>query len=220
MKVLVVVAHPDDEVLGCGATIVKHSKLGHEVFLLTMSDGVSSRGSKDGLKERLSALEKSCSILGISKYKVMDFLDNKLDQYPLLDLIQSVENDLLDFNPDIIYTHSATDLNVDHRITNSIVFTIFRPIPNSSVQEIRSMEVPSGTHWGTTELPHFAPNLFIDATNTAEKKIEALKIYGDELRAWPHARSLEATKALLNYRGSLVGLDYAEAFHVDRRIIK
>lgn len=217
MDILVVVAHPDDEVLGCGATIAKHVSQNDNVRLLVMADGVGARNysESDDLVERNQALADSCRLLGVSQYDCLGLADNKLDQYPLLEVIKSAEKVLGDYQPDLIYTHHKSDLNVDHRITLAVVMTLFRPLPKSKVKEIRTFEVLSSTHWGSDE---FNPNLFVDVTKFKEKKIAAIKCYDTEMRDSPHARSFEAIESQLSFRGHVVGKKYAEAFCIERKI--
>ena len=216
--VLVIAAHPDDEVLGCGGTIAKHVLKGDEVHLLFMSDGVASRKKSDiyanqrRTKGKLTALK----ILGVASEKSLNFPDNRMDSVALLDVVQSIEPIIETLKPQIIYTHNQSDLNVDHQVTFSAVMTACRPLPGSSVLGVYGFEVISSTEWSTGSVKSFQPNLFIDITETMDTKLAALDAYSEEMREPPHSRSVEHIKALSHRRGLSAGMNAAEAFEVYR----
>lgn len=223
-KILVIAAHPDDEVLGCGGTIARHGSEGDDVTVLILGEGVTSRSKErgSGLKDpgisglKVSA-EKAGKILGAKKVITFDLPDNRFDTIPLLDVIKKVEGVKGNISPQVIYTHHYGDLNIDHRVTFQAVLTACRPVDGESVSEIYSFEIPSSTEWS---VPYsFAPNVFMDISKTIEKKIEALRCYKSELRESPHPRSEEMVRKLAVYRGSMSGINHAEAF-VAIRIIK
>ena len=213
MKVLVVAAHPDDEALGCGGTIAKHA----DVTVLTLTDGVGSRDGKSSVAGRVYAHDQAARFLGFKSIRA-DLPDNQLDAAPLLKVVRLVESVVEEIKPDIIYTHHGGDLNIDHRITHQAVMTACRPMPGSSVKAIYAFEVPSSTEWASESERAFRPNHFVDICATMDRKIEALKAYEEEMRPFPHARSIEAVKALATWRGASVGLKAAEAFMTLRRI--
>lgn len=223
-SVLVVAAHPDDEVLGCGGTIAKLSKEKNTVNVLFISNGEDSRDInktiiKKKIKKRKNAAELAAKILGVTSNTFMDLLDNKLDTYPLLKIVKIIEKYIKKFKPDIIYTHFNNDLNIDHQIVNQAVLTACRPQKNSSVKNIFFFEVPSSTEWRVDKNSKiFNPNWFEDISLTKNKKIEALKAYRMEMKKWPHPRSEKAIRALYTWRGATVGLDAAEAFMLGRKI--
>jgi LmbE family N-acetylglucosaminyl deacetylase len=217
-KVLVVAAHSDDEVLGCGGTIARHVKEGCQVYIVTLTDGVSSRKSERNCAiDRKIFFDKSCELLGVSKWKSYNFPDNAMDSVPLISVVKDIEAVVLEFGPEIVYTHFSGDLNVDHQIVHKAVMTACRPQPLSLVREIRCFEVASSTDWNSGEA--FAPNLFVDITSTYKAKMDALKIYDEEMRNWPHQRSYKSIEACMLFRGSSVGLEYAEAFQVVRKVV-
>ena len=217
-SILVICAHPDDEVLGCGGTVARHITDGDFVHLLVLADGVSSRdsGNSHEVTRRYSAAMQSVKILGFKTYKFLTFPDNKMDTVPLLDIVQEVEREISLLNPEIIYTHHCNDLNIDHRITFQAVLTACRPIPKSSVKEIYSFEVMSSTEWAPLMGSRFAPSLYVDITKFMDIKIDALRAYSEELRPSPHSRSLNHLKILAHHRGYAVGVEAAEAFEVVR----
>jgi N-acetylglucosamine malate deacetylase 1 len=219
-KILVIVAHPDDEVLGCGGTIARHSDNGDKVHVICMTNGVGSRNSTSKeIKDRKSAALDASKKLGVNSTIFLDFPDNKMDSVPLLDIIQSIESVTKGIDPKIIYTHHYGDLNVDHQITHKAVMTAFRPTPLSSVKEIYTFEVMSSTDWNFSEKNTFNPNYFIEITNYIDVKISALDSYKMELRDIPHSRSISHIDALAKFRGNTVGVDMAEAFMVLRKLI-
>ena len=220
-KVLVVAAHPDDEVLGCGGTIAKHVALNDEVLVLFLADGVSSRSvDYDAEKiKRQDAAKKSLESLGVTAIVFLDLKDNQLDSYPILEIVQKIESVTKEFNPSIVYTHHYDDLNIDHTVANKATLTAFRPIPGSSTCQILMYEVPSASGWGA-EGATFNPNIFNDISEFWSQKKDALRSYVDGMREYPHARSFEALESLARYRGTSVGIDLAESFELCRWIIK
>ncbi len=214
LNVLALVAHGDDEVIGCGGVLARHADTGDNVYVVVVSDGVSCREENDK-KNRDNALLKSCRILGIKLLHQFDFNDNQLDSYPLLELVRSVDSCISPFNFDCVYTHSRTDLNVDHRVVHDIALTLFRPQPGETVRSIYAFETLSATHWYGPDHA-FCPQRFVDVSACWETKIKALEAYDMELRRFPHARSRKAVKALAEFRGSTVGMEKAEAFEIIR----
>lgn len=217
--VLVVAAHPDDEALGCGGTMAKHVASGDAVHVVFMTDGVSARpGTADAHREtRRRGCDSALSALGVRSSRTFDFPDNRLDSVPLLQVTQALEGALAEIGPTLIYTHNATDLNVDHRLTNAAAMTACRPTPGSRVREILAFEVMSSTEWGSPEEP-FMPNLFVDITDHWATKLAALEAYEQEMRTLPHSRCIEHLDVLSKHRGMSIGLPRAEAFRVIRQI--
>ena len=218
-NILIVAAHPDDEVLGCGGTIAKLTSAGNKVIVAFLCDGEKSRKgiNKKNIKKKIidrkKAAQKACSILGAEKPFFNDFPDNKLDSLPILKVVQSIENLIDKFSPDTIFTHFAGDLNVDHSIINKAVITACRPQPQSKVKEILFFEIPSSSEWYfSNDAAHFRPNWFEDISDFIEVKLKALECYGKEVKKWPHPRSIKGVEYLARYRGSIVGYSAAEAF--------
>tara|TARA_B100000767_G_C19749847_1_gene530253 strand:+ start:468 stop:1151 length:684 start_codon:yes stop_codon:yes gene_type:complete len=220
-QVLVVVAHSDDETLGMGGAIAQHVRQGDTVNVVSMTNGVSARGEKleNEIKVRNKCASKASEVLGFNWIDSYNFDDNAMDGYPLLDVIKCIEASKSKVKPDMVYTHSGADLNVDHRVVANAVLTAFRPEPNEKCSEIRLFEVPSATDFGHESLTGlFKPNLFIDISSTWKEKEVALNAYHDEIRLYPHSRSIEAIKNLACLRGSQVGVSMAESFQVIRKI--
>ncbi len=221
-KVLVISAHPDDEVLGCGGTLANHFIRGDKIYQIFVSDGEGAR-SKNGkssiknINSRLKLAKKAARILGISKTKSLMFDDNQLDKIPLLKIIKKLENEIEKIKPNIIYTHSDVDLNIDHQIVSRAVMTACRPI-DTSIKEINFFEILSSTEWSHKSSKFFNPNYFVDISKTINLKIKAIKVYQKELRSFPHPRSVKGVKILSKYRGMMSGLNEAEGFYIKRKI--
>lgn len=220
-KVLVVAAHADDEVLGCGGTIARHVSEGDTVHVVFVADGVTSRGAagQADLMSRQRAAENARNILGISSVMYLGLPDNRLDGLALLDIVQPLEVVISEFAPEIIYTHHHGDLNVDHRLVHQAVMTACRPVPESSIRQIFTFEVLSSTEWSSTGLAPFSPNHYVDIAAFMETKIRALEAYALEMRTPPHSRSIEHARCLASHRGYCVGIDFAEGFAVVRSIL-
>ena len=225
-SVLVIAAHPDDEVLGCGGTIARHAGEGDRVQILVVAEGVTSRRSvRDSCQfgDELSALhncaQSAASVLGAAGVEFLNLPDNRLDSIDRLDLIKSVESRILHYQPDVVYVHHAGDVNVDHRRLHEAVVTACRPIPGQPVKRLLSFEVASSTEWQPPgSAPAFQPNWFVDISAQWKCKREALAAYTSEMRPWPHARSLEALEHLARWRGAQVGVEAAEAFQLLRQL--
>ena len=220
-NILIIVAHPDDETISMAGTIRKHVINGDSVRIISMTDGVSARltsKNKDALNRRKSA-ESAAKILGFSWEAIHNFKDNAMDSHPLLEVIQCIEKTKKKLQPDLVYTHSGADLNIDHRIVSNAVLTAFRPEPNEKCKEIRLFEVPSATDYSHPSLTKsFFPNLFVSIEKNWGDKEDALNAYSDEMRLFPHTRSIEGIKHLAQSRGNQVGYSYAEAFEVIRKL--
>jgi LmbE family N-acetylglucosaminyl deacetylase len=225
--VVVVAAHPDDEVLGCGGTIARMTGQGGAVHILLMADGESSRLSSRvrpvdarRLLARKAAAERACAILGCASIELLALPDNRMDGVDLLDLVQPIEAVLKRHRPSTVLTHHAGDVNIDHRVVHDAVIAACRPQPEHSVKKLLFFEVPSSTEWRPPgSASAFAPNWFFDISRTLTKKLEALGAYGSELRAFPHPRSLEAIEALAKWRGASIGVNAAEAFMLGRAVV-
>ena len=226
INIFAIVAHPDDEVLGCGGTLARHVKNGDFVSVLFLADGEGSRlpipkeeHAKTSAREAMA--RKAGGIIGIKDTFFLCLPDNKMDTVPFLDIVQQIEPYVQRVRPKIIYTHHAGDLNIDHRLTHQAVITAYRPQPGSTVSTILCFETPSSTEWQPPDsnIP-FCPNWFVDISDTLDIKTAALEEYALEIRQWPHARSIQAVQALAKWRGSSIGVNAAEAFMLARYIMR
>lgn len=225
MKILVVAAHPDDEVLGCGGTIARYARDGHDVFVAILGEGETSRRSAGEQvdEQKLEALganaKAAAKALGVSELITTHLPDNRFDSIPLLEVVKVVESLIDRLRPEVIFTHWAGDLNIDHVITHRAVMTATRGMMGGSVRELYAFEVPSSSEWAFGQFGGaFNPNVFLDISATLQHKLDAMNCYKSESRSFPHPRSPEALTALARYRGSAAGLEAAEAFQLIRRI--
>ncbi len=222
-KILVIAAHPDDEILGLGGTIRIMSNRGYQINCAILGTGISSRyknpdavsSEKYGLLRR-NALNSS-NIVGYTQVDFFDFPDNRFDSIDIIDIIKEVEKLVQKYKPEIVFTHHYGDLNIDHRITNLAVMTAIRPYTFTDVKKIIVFETPSSTEWTFhSSGPTFEPNYFIDITNTLDSKLAAMKEYETEIRDYPHPRSLGSLRNRASFWGNIVGVEYAEAFMIIR----
>ena len=220
-KVLIIAAHPDDEVLGCGGTIAKLSEQGEDVHILILATGLTSRvgfdmeKDADALKIHFERACRAGAFLGAKNVNFAGFPDQKMDTLSLLEVTQRIEAEIESIKPQTIFTHHGGDLNMDHVITFRATLTATRPIAGSVVRSVYAYEVPSSTEWAFQKFePKFQPNFFHDITETLPKKIQAMQIYESEARDFPHPRSSQALQAIAHRWGSVVGLDAAEAYEV------
>jgi LmbE family N-acetylglucosaminyl deacetylase len=226
-EVLVVAAHPDDEVLGCGGSIARHVDAGDHVQVLIVAEGATSRQQqrdRGQVETELSVLafaaQKAGEILGTTGVELLDLPDNRLDSIDRLDLVKLIEEKIEGYQPQIVYTHHAGDVNIDHRRLHEAVVTACRPTPSHPVKRLLSFEVASSTEWQPTgSAPAFQPNWFVDISAQWNRKQLALEAYASEMRPWPHARSIQALEHLARWRGAQVGVEAAEAFCLLRQLV-
>lgn len=218
-RVLCVAAHPDDECIAAGATLAKHAHNGDAVMVIVMADGVTSRDSipKQTLDRRRQCV-KALGILSITQYAFGDWPDNRLDTVPILSLAKDIEQAIAQFKPSIVYTHHGADLNIDHQRVAEATLIACRPQPGSTVKRVLHMECASSTEWQPIWRRHFEPNYFSDIDGYLSIKLQAFGCYHEEVRDWPHPRSIEGIVSLAKWRGASVGLSSAEAFMCCRDI--
>ena len=224
--ILIVAAHPDDEILGCGGSIAKWVEDGHKVHVLILAEGSTSRDKtrdrtshQKELAHLASSAKKAAKIIGIHSLNLMDYPDNRMDSIDLLDVVKTIESFVEKIQPNIVATHHSGDLNIDHRIVFQAVITACRPLPGQTVKRILSFEVPSATEWQSSDAGGpFVPNWFEDISDTLGMKIKALEAYESEMRPWPHARSIKAVEHLARWRGASAGCEATEAFMLVRNI--
>jgi len=216
-RILIVAAHPDDEVLGCFGTVARLIKEGYEAYTLILGEGKTSRDDKrvtearkDDIEILNSEIKKANDTIDIKKVFVESFPDNRFDSVDLLDIVKVISKVKEEVQPDIIFTHFENDLNIDHRITFQAVLTATRPMKKECVKEIYSFEVLSSTEWNYPL--SFAPDTYFDISDTLDLKIQAMEEYSSELCTYPHPRSLEGIELNAKYQGMRVGKKYVEAF--------
>ena len=225
---MVVAAHPDDELLGLGATMHKLIKeQGVKVHVIILGEGITSRSDtrdtekwKEVLKEHRANINAAGSHIGYKSIHTYNFSDNRFDSHALLDIVKVVEKEKEEFKPEIIFTHNAGDLNIDHQLTFQAVMTATRPMEDEEVTTIICFETSSATDWQYSNHPEqFHPNLYIEIREEDLKaKQDAMSEYKFENRPYPHPRSLKALRTLAEYRGYTSGNHMAEAFEIVRLI--
>lgn len=221
-RILVVAAHPDDELLGQGATVRRLANEGKKLHALILAEGMTSRTptrqeTDPALLESLR--EDARAAAKIVGYETIDFHglpDNRMDGGELLDVVKAVSSYIEKYRPDTIFTHHHGDLNIDHRIACEAVLTACRPVSGFVVERIFAFETPSSTEWNYLYREPFTPNVYVDVTDTLEAKIDGMACYKSESTSYPHPRSPEALRALAQYRGSQAGFRAAEAFYLLR----
>lgn len=213
MKVLVLAAHPDDEILGVGGTAAVHAERGDEVKLVILCGGGSVRYSPNRGPQVHDEACKAAQILGVTDLLLRDLPDQRLDTLPFSQVVTEIEGLVHSFMPETIYTHFYGDINRDHRVLTEAVMVAARPYAAPFVRELLMYETPSSTEWGHPQLsPSFHPNVFVDITEFLERKIQAFACYSAEICAEPHPRSLTALRERAHYWGSHVNRHAAEPF--------
>ena len=222
--ILILAAHPDDEVLGCGGTIAKLADEGAIIHVAFLADGVFSRVGETAIQQeelnvRRAAAQEACSILGVRSVSFGNFPDNRMDTVALLDITKAAEKLIAEHQPNTVFTHHAGDVNIDHRRMHEAVVTACRPQHGHPVKTLLCFEVPSSTEWQPPgSATAFMPNWFVDITASLERKLTALDAYASELRPWPHPRSRQGVEHLARWRGATIGVDAAEAFMLGRQL--
>lgn len=224
--ILVVAAHPDDEILGVGGTVARHVREGDRVHSLILAEGSTSRSDsrdRNAHAAQIEALREAARAaarcLGAEPPRFAGLPDNRMDRLDLLDVVKEVETVVQEIAPRLVYTHHGGDLNVDHQIAHRAVLTACRPLPGATVEAIYCFETVSSSEWATPDIGRpFLPNHFVDIAEHLEQKRQALACYDQEMRPFPHARSVENVEHLARFRGGSVGLRAAEAFSVARQL--
>jgi LmbE family N-acetylglucosaminyl deacetylase len=215
-NILIVASHPDDEILGCSGTVKKLINDGFEVVTI-----ITTKGRKEVEDSMQSNILNANKQLGVNEVIFLQYPNLELETIPLHEITKEIEGLIDQYNPEIIFTHHYGDLNRDHQITYQAVLTAARPLPGKKPIELICFETVSSSEWNHhTNDKTFKPNYFVDITNTINNKIEALKAYDIEMRPYPHPRSYEGIEYLARVRGMTIGVNYAEAFEIIRRVWK
>lgn len=223
MNVLAVIAHPDDELLGCGATLRKLSDAGHDVFTCVLGANAEARHNRPDLARLREVAAAAEGIVGIKDSLRFEFPNIAFNTEPHLKMVQAVEQAILRFRPEWVFAHHPGDLNVDHRVAWEATMAAVmlpqrqsRDLPVTLIKRVYLFEVPSSTDWSPPPFPAFEPNAYFDVTQTIEAKLHALRTFEGALKPHPHARSEENVRALARVRGGAIGVEYAEAFALVR----
>lgn len=213
MDVFVLAAHPDDELLGLGGTILRHRAEGDEVHVLVMSEGASSRYEDHMGSELARSAEAAAEVLGVSSIELAGWPDQRMDAIPLIDLTQYIEERMRQRSPHILYTHFFHDVNADHGVVARAAWTAARSYSQPKLRQIYAFETPSSTEWAwPSPETAFHANHFVDISGHLDRKLEAMACYESELRPDPHPRSLRSLRTIAQRWGSVIGVEAAEAF--------
>lgn len=227
IRILVVAAHPDDEVLGCGGTLAKATVAGAEVAVQFLGEGISARftvGQYESeefhaqTRVRMAGARKALQVMGITDCEFGERLCGQFDTYPLISIVKDIERKMAQFKPDLLFTHNPAEVNIDHRLTYEAVEVACRPTREFIPTQVYTFEIPCSGSW--TFESAFKPNVFVDISEYLDKKLAAWACYEGEARPWPFPRSNEGLKKLAGYRGMMSNLDKAEAFRMVRMIVK
>ena len=224
-NVLVVAAHPDDEVLGCWGTMARLVQEGREVYIAILGEGATSRyqerdkADQSKVETLLDNSQQVADMIGAKQVLNYGLPDNRFDTLSLLDVVKIVEKLIVEIEPAVIYTHHPSDLNIDHGVVFRATLTATRPVSGCPVRDLFAFEIPSSTEWSfNTYQPEFRPNVFVDITDTMEMKVKSMQTYKSESRHFPHPRSPEALLAIASHWGSVVGVKHAEPFELIRSL--
>lgn len=227
-RIMIVVAHPDDELLGLGGTMARLIRdYNVQTKVVILGEGITSRSDErdaerwnEELRTHKENIKTASEAIGYHETLSFDFPDNRFDSVALLDIIKVVEREKQVFEPEVIFTHHGGDVNIDHQRTFEAVVTACRPMEHECVKTIITFETPSGTEWRAPSDPrHFLPNMYVSFTEAdLNKKILGMEAYEFEKRPFPHPRSPKALTIQANRTGVIVGKEYAEAFCIIRSI--
>jgi len=221
-KIIVISAHPDDEVLGVGGTLLKHVANGDEVYWLITTNVFEDQGfSKERIASRQLEIEKVAQIIGVTKTFKLDYPTMTLSSSTLLTMVPEISAVFSEIEPEIIYCLNRSDAHSDHRVTFDAVMSCTKSFRYPFIKQVLMYECISETEFAPVLAEKvFLPNYFVDVSDYFDKKIQAMEIYRSEIGAHPFPRSLRNLEALATFRGASVGVEYAEAFQLLKYIDK
>jgi LmbE family N-acetylglucosaminyl deacetylase len=225
MNVLAVVAHPDDELLGCGATLRRLADEGHNVYSCVLSANAEARHERPEIARLREVAAEASRMVGIRETVSYTFPNVQFNTVPHLEMVQGIEEAIIRFKPCWIFTHYSGDLNVDHRVTYettmaaaSLPQRLSRDLDPHLIERIYLFEIPTSTDWAWRAAGGFTPNAFVAVERTLEAKIAALRKFEGALKPPPHARTEATIRALAKVRGAQVNVEAAEAFQLVRHV--
>jgi LmbE family N-acetylglucosaminyl deacetylase len=220
LKILFIAPHPDDETIGAGGTIARHKDFGDQIFWCIVTQGYNPPWSEEILQKARDQIDSIKKFYGFEKVYRLGFPTVKLNTVPHMELCEALQNMIEDIKPEIVYTTSRNDTNLDHRIVYDCTLVATRPLPGNVVKRVLSYEIGYTNHFGLPAgTTMFQPNVFIDISNYIEIKMAAMRIYETELRPSPHPRNIESIRLLVKERGMCVGYENAECFELIRELI-
>jgi len=221
-RVIVIAPHADDEILGCGATIAKHVEQSDEVFVIIVTNasiGAPELFSRNSVNETRLEATNAHEFLGIKKTFFLDFPAPALNAYPEYKISLAFVDIFRKIQPTHLFLPHPGDLNQDHKAVYRAGIVAARPLDNILIRSIYTYETLSETEWAPMNEIGFRPNCFVDTSRFLKRKIEAMRYFKSQLKEFPNTRSIESIEALARFRGGTIGVNYAEAFHVERKII-
>jgi N-acetylglucosamine malate deacetylase 1 len=220
MKVLIIAPHPDDETIGAGGAIARHIAQGDDVFWCIVTQGYKPQWKEETLEKASEQISKIEKFYGFKKTYRLGFPTVKLNSIPHIELCSAIQEVIKEVKPEVVYTTSCNDTNLDHRIVYDCTIIATRPLPGSSVQRILSYEIGYTNYFGVPAgAGMFQPNVFIDISGYIGVKLDAMRIYETELRPSPHPRNIGSIELLARERGLCVGFNAAECFSLIRELI-
>jgi len=215
-RILVIAAHPDDEILGCGGTVALHAKAGDAVTAVIVCEGESLRYGPNGVGQA-DHMRRAADALGVADVRPLGFADQRLDTLALTDIITPLERIVREVRPQIVYCQYGGDANLDHAIVFKAQLVATRPT-EPSIEAIYAFDTASSTEWGFPRT--FLPDTWVDVTATLEQKLAAMACYESEVRDYPHPRSLEALRYRAHAWGNQACMHAAEVFMTVRRTLR
>lgn len=215
-RVLVIAAHPDDELLGCGGTVALHAENGDEVTSVIVCEGESLRYGEDGVGQK-DHIQAAGQVLGVKEVRTLKFPDQKLDTFTLTDIITPLEQVVEDVRPDVVYTQYGGDINRDHELLFKAMLVATRPM-EEYIEAIFAFDTASSTEWAYPRT--FVPDTWVDISTTVQKKLDAMACYESEVRDYPHPRSLQALSNRSAAWGNQCCLEHAEVYMTIRRTLR
>ncbi len=215
-RVLVLAAHPDDELLGCGGTLALHAQQGDEIHSIIVCEGESLRYG-EGQAGQKGAMHRAAEILGVSRVECLGFPDQRLDTFTLTDIISPLEKVARELKPHLVYCQYGGDINRDHELLFKALLVATRPT-EEYIQQVLAFDTASSTEWAYPR--SFIPDTWVDISTTLQTKLNAMACYKSELRDYPHPRSLEALTNKAKAWGNQVCLEAAEVFMTIRKVCR
>jgi LmbE family N-acetylglucosaminyl deacetylase len=219
-KILVIATHPDDEVLGCGATIARHVDAGDQVTIAIATRGAPDLFSDEFMARIRAELQAAQAVLKVTDVRFLDFPAPKLDTVPAHQVADAISKVIRSTECETIYLPHRGDIHADHRAVYQATLVAARPIDNLKVRQLLCYETLSETEWAPPiGADAFIPTVFIDISATLDRKLSAMKCYASQLKEHPHPRSLQSIEAQAHLRGATVGFMAAEAFMLVREVV-
>lgn len=220
MIILIIAPHPDDETIGAGGTIARHIARGDEVSWCIVTEGHTPSWSEDTLAKARQQIDAVGAFFGFKNVYRLGFPSVKLNAVPHMDLCNAFQGVIDEIQPDVVYTTSRKDANLDHRIVHDCTLVATRPLPGNTVRRVLSYEIGYTRYFGTPSgAAAFQPNVFVDISEHLEKKLNAMRLYETELRQMPHPRCIDNIRLLAQERGMCVGYAAAECFELVRELV-